>query len=60
MLRYQDACTGRKPATAGKGCVMKCKPVLTTSDHINMDAFLGHAFDGYKAGQIPKYKPSAL
>jgi len=39
---------------------MKCKPVLTTSDHINMDAFLGHAFDGYKAGQIPKYKPSAL
>ena len=30
------------------------KPELTTRDHANMDAFLGHVLDDYKAGGITK------
>ena len=33
---------------------MKSKPELTNRDHTNMDAFLGHVLDDYKAGQITK------
>lgn len=33
---------------------MKNKPELTTRDHANMDAFLGHVLDDYKASQITK------
>lgn len=33
---------------------MKEKPELTTRDHKNMDAFLGHVLDDYKAGKITK------
>lgn len=30
------------------------KPNLTARDHKNMDAFLGHVLDDYKAGEITK------
>ena len=33
---------------------MKSKPELSTRDHKNMDAFLGHVLDDYKAGTITK------
>jgi len=33
---------------------MKDKTELTTRDHKNMDAFLGHVLDDYKAGEITK------
>ncbi|SIQ98451.1 hypothetical protein [Aquipseudomonas alcaligenes] len=33
---------------------MEKKPQLTTRDHNNMDAFLGHVLDDYKAGLITK------
>ncbi|MEW8052072.1 MAG: hypothetical protein AB2809_17065 [Candidatus Thiodiazotropha sp.] len=33
---------------------MKNKPELTTKDHKNMDAFLGHVLDDYKDGVINK------
>jgi hypothetical protein len=32
---------------------------LTERDHVNMDAFLGHVFDAYKAGEITKEKAIA-
>lgn len=35
---------------------MKGKPVLTNKDHDNMDAFLGHVLDDYKAGVLDKTK----
>ncbi len=35
---------------------MKNKPVLTEKDHNNMDAFLGHVLDDYKAGILDKKK----
>lgn len=35
---------------------MKDKPVLTEHDHKNMDAFLGHVLDDYKAGVLDKTK----
>lgn len=30
------------------------KPSLTNRDHENMDAFLGHVLDDYKAGELTK------
>lgn len=33
---------------------MAKKPELTKRDHLNMDAFLGHVLDDYKAGVITK------
>ncbi|MFV1943387.1 hypothetical protein VPH49_21485 [Pseudomonas luteola] len=33
---------------------MAKKPELTARDHQNMDAFLGHVLDDYKAGVITK------
>lgn len=33
---------------------MASKTELTSSDHENMDAFLGHVLDAYKAGQVTK------
>lgn len=33
---------------------MKSKPELSTKDHDNMDAFLGHVLDDFKAGEITK------
>lgn len=33
---------------------MKSRPELTTRDHKNMDAFLGHILDDYKAGTLTK------
>lgn len=33
---------------------MKRKAELTSSDHQNMDAFLGHVLDDYKEGTITK------
>ncbi|MFA5627451.1 MAG: hypothetical protein WC965_08245 [Thiohalomonadaceae bacterium] len=33
---------------------MAKKPELTTRDHQNMDAFLGHVLDDYKVGVITK------
>jgi hypothetical protein len=33
---------------------MERKPTLTNRDHNNMDAFLGHVLDDYKAGEITK------
>ncbi|MCU7927522.1 MAG: hypothetical protein KZQ97_13905 [Candidatus Thiodiazotropha sp. (ex Dulcina madagascariensis)] len=33
---------------------MKSKPDLTTKDHANMKAFLGHVLDDYKSGVITK------
>lgn len=38
---------------------MKVKPVLTSKDHKNMDAFLGHVLDDYKAGVLDKTKAIA-
>jgi hypothetical protein len=29
-------------------------PTLTNSDHTNMDAFLGHVLEDFKAGKITK------
>lgn len=33
---------------------MREKGKLTDRDHVNMDAFLGHVLDDYKAGGITK------
>lgn len=33
---------------------MATKPELTTRDHKNMDAFLGHILEDYKAGTLTK------
>lgn len=33
---------------------MAKKPELNSRDHQNMDAFLGHVLDDYKAGRITK------
>lgn len=33
---------------------MSNKPELTTRDHLNMDAFLGHVLDDYKEGLLTK------
>ena len=38
---------------------MKDKPTLTDQDHENLDAFLGHVLDAYKAGDLDKTKAIA-
>lgn len=38
---------------------MENKPVLTSKDHEDMDAFLGHVLDDYKAGKLDKVKAIA-
>ncbi|HAT2580634.1 TPA: hypothetical protein I8273_004636 [Aeromonas hydrophila] len=35
---------------------MKKNPILTNQDHQNMEAFLGHVLDDYKAGALDRTK----